>query len=63
MSVFSFKDMFKKTFILMGLKYVLNFKHTFKYFLKQDLIVLKLLCEFKATLLECCRNSHIYAWK
>lgn len=44
----------------MGLKYVLNFKHTFKYFLKQwTLNVLKLLCELKATLLVLQKQSHL----
>lgn len=47
----------------MGLKDVLNFKHTIKNFLKQcNLTVLKLLSELKATLLQCCRNSDICAW-
>lgn len=46
----------------MGPKDVLNFKHSFKYFLKQcSLPVLKLLCELKATLLQSCRNCHIFA--
>lgn len=45
----------------MGLKYVLNFKHTFKYFLKEwNLTILKLLCELKATLITVLqKQSHL----